>query len=126
MNPPRINFIKTHLNLPEKRILDIGCGGGLLSESLTRLGAKVTGVDAGFENIEIAKIHAKEQLLDIHYLSCDAESLVDGMKHSFDALCGLEVVEHVESRSVFLKACSDLVKVFVFKYSRAVNYSLVQ
>ena len=88
--------------------MDIGCGGGLISEPMARLGAEVTGIDASSKNIEIAKIHSKKSNLNIKYLNCSPEKMSD--KNKFDIVLNLEVVEHVENLDLYLKSCSQLIK----------------
>jgi 2-polyprenyl-6-hydroxyphenyl methylase/3-demethylubiquinone-9 3-methyltransferase len=118
-NPIRIKYIKENIinnfNLKNKQkplqkieILDIGCGGGLLSEPMCRMGAKVTGIDASITNINIAKIHAKKNKLDIKYFSSPPEKLK--IKKKFDVILNMEIVEHVEDINFFLKSCSKLLK----------------
>jgi len=119
-NPSRIKFIREKLifhfkldansSIPLKnlKILDIGCGGGLLSEPLCRLGANITGIDASRNSIEIAKIHAKEMNLNIKYISCSPENL--NLKNEFDVILNMEVVEHVSNVNFFIKNCSKLIK----------------
>lgn len=120
MNPCRIQFIKNvicrHLGkkpgdakpLSGLTILDAGCGGGLLTEPLTRLGATVTGIDAGDKNIEVARNHAKAQDLVIDYQIGTPEDL--GTKKKFDVVISLEVVEHVADIQAYINACTKLVK----------------
>ncbi|CAD5111174.1 DgyrCDS510 [Dimorphilus gyrociliatus] len=97
--------------LESLKIMDIGCGGGILTEPLSRLGATVTGIDASTGNIEVAKIHLKlNPALDIEYLACPVESLVEKRKETYDALVASEVVEHVNDLPIFIKACCQLVK----------------
>ena len=118
-NPIRISYIKESIirtfNLKKKikplekvKILDIGCGGGLLSEPMRRLGAEVLGIDASDKNVKIAKAHAKKSKLDIRYLCASPESLDTGTK--FDVILNMEIVEHVEDIDFFLKSCSRLLK----------------
>ena len=118
-NPIRISYIKENIiksfKLNQKRnplknikILDIGCGGGLLSEPICRLGAKVTGIDASKKNIEIAKLHAKKNNLKINYVCTSPEQLK--IKEQFDVILNMEIVEHVENVNFFLKSCSKLLK----------------
>ena len=118
-NPIRIKYIKENIinnfkltnekkPLEKINILDIGCGGGLLSEPMTRLGANVTGIDASIKNINIAKLHAKKNKLTIKYLCSSPEKL--NAKKKFDVILNLEVVEHVENLDLFLKSASDLLK----------------
>ena len=118
-NPVRISYIKDNIisslklknkkkPLEKVRILDIGCGGGLLSEPMTRLGAKVVGIDASEKNINIAKLHAKKNNLKINYLCASPETL--NTKKKFDVILNMEIVEHVEDVNFFLKSCSTLLK----------------
>ena len=118
-NPIRIKYIKENIiksfKLKDKQrplekinILDIGCGGGLLSEPMTRLGANVTGIDASSKNISIAKIHAKKNKLKINYLCSSPEKLK--IQKKFDVILNMEIVEHVEDIDFFLKSCSELLK----------------
>ncbi|MBU1174226.1 MAG: bifunctional 2-polyprenyl-6-hydroxyphenol methylase/3-demethylubiquinol 3-O-methyltransferase UbiG [Alphaproteobacteria bacterium] len=90
-------------------LLDIGCGGGLLSEPMARLGATVTGADASERNIAIAKIHAEGAGLDIDYVATTAEALADAGKE-FDVVLNMEVVEHVADVPLYLKSCARLVR----------------
>ncbi|KAI8919926.1 S-adenosyl-L-methionine-dependent methyltransferase [Powellomyces hirtus] len=93
------------------RILDIGCGGGLLSEALARLGATVVGADAGEDNIKMAQIHAIQDpaLKSLEYRHITAEQLVED-KEQFDIVCALEIIEHVVNPREFTRVCSQLVK----------------
>ena len=118
-NPIRISYIKENIistfkltnkekPLDKVKILDIGCGGGLLSEPMTRLGAKVFGIDASEKNINVAKIHAKKNNLKIDYKCTSPENLDTETK--FDVILNMEIVEHVEDVDLFLKSCSKLLK----------------
>ena len=118
-NPIRIKYLKEniieHFKLKKTRfplkglnILDIGCGGGLLSEPITRLGAKVTAIDASKKNIEVAKFHAKKNDLKINYLYSPPEKL--NLNKKFDVILNMEVVEHVEDLNFFIKKSSNLLK----------------
>jgi 2-polyprenyl-6-hydroxyphenyl methylase/3-demethylubiquinone-9 3-methyltransferase len=119
LNPVRIGFIRDQLAalrgrdplepqpLAGLRIIDIGCGGGLLSEPLVRLGARVTGIDAAAENIAIARDHAAASGLAIDYQLTTAESLATSGA-TFDAALAMEVVEHVADPDIFLEACARL------------------
>jgi len=119
-NPIRISYIKNNIissfkldasnNKPLKKvkILDIGCGGGLLSEPMSRLGAEVTGIDASNKNINVAKLHAKKNNLDIRYICSSPENL--NTKIKFDVILNMEIIEHVEDVKIFLNSCSKLLK----------------
>ncbi len=118
-NPIRISYIKEniiktfklgHKKIPLKdiKILDIGCGGGLLSEPMCRMGAKVTGIDASDKNIKVAKIHSKKSNLQIDYFCSSPEKFKTKIK--FDVILNMEIVEHVEDVSFFLNSCSKLLK----------------
>ena len=118
-NPIRIRYIKENIinsfKLKSKKkpldninILDIGCGGGLLSEPMRRLGANVTGIDASSKNINIAKLHAKKNKLKINYLCSSPEKLK--IQKKFDVILNMEIVEHVEDIHFFINSCSKLLK----------------
>ncbi len=118
-NPIRISYIKDNIinsfklknkkNPLEKiKILDIGCGGGLLSEPMNRLGAEVVGIDASDKNINVAKVHAKKNNLNIKYICSSPEKLE--IKTKFDVILNMEIIEHVDNVDHFLKACSNLLK----------------
>lgn len=92
------------------RLLDIGCGGGLLSEPMTRLGFQVTGVDASERNIGTAAAHAAEQGLDIDYRASTAEALVAAGEPAFDVILNMEVIEHVADPGEYLRSCAQLMK----------------
>ena len=118
-NPIRIAYIKNNIiktmkitdrNKPLKKvnILDVGCGGGLLSEPMYRMGANVTAIDASKKNIEVAKIHAKKDKLKIKYICTSPDNYKTDIKN--DVILNMEIVEHVEDINVFIKSCSKLLK----------------
>ena len=118
-NPVRLKYIKDtitkkfgnkskKLPLKDIKILDIGCGGGLLSEPLSRLGATVTGIDASNRNIKIAKMHLKKSKLDIDYYCSSPDKFV--AKEKFDVVLNMEIVEHVDNVDFFLFKSSELLK----------------
>ena len=119
-NPIRIKYIidkcTNHFNLKNNndnhlhglKFLDIGCGGGLVSEPLCRLGGNVTGIDASSKNIEVAKIHAQKNKLKIKYLNTSPEK--NQIQDKFDVILNLEVIEHVENVDLFMKSATELLK----------------
>ena len=132
-NPIRIKYIKENIiqnfklknnNIPLKgvNILDIGCGGGLLSEPMCRLGASVIGIDASIKNINIAKLHAKKNNLKINYLCSSPEKLK--IKKKFDVILNMEIIEHVEDIQFFLNSCSKLLKKNGVMFVATINKTL--
>jgi 2-polyprenyl-6-hydroxyphenyl methylase/3-demethylubiquinone-9 3-methyltransferase len=105
------------------RILDIGCGGGLLSEPMARLGADVVGVDAGEKNIAIAKLHADQSGLEIDYRATTAEALA-ASGEQFDIVLNMEVVEHVDNVPLYMKSCADLVAPGGLLFTATINRTL--
>ena len=134
-NPIRIEYIldeitkhfkldrKTKLPLKNLEILDIGCGGGLISEPMARLGGNVTGIDAAEKNIKIASLHSKESNLKIKYLENSPEQLRE--KEKFDIILNLEIVEHVENLDLYLQSCYDLLKRNGLMFTATINRTLI-
>ena len=112
INPLRLNYIKEQCggSLKGKRILDIGCGGGILSESLALEGATVVGIDLAEAGLEVAKLHLLESELDIDYQFISAEDLTESETESFDIITCVEMLEHVPDPSSIIRACAKLVK----------------
>ena len=102
--------------------MDIGCGGGLLSEPMARLGADVVGIDASFKNIQVAKYHLKKSKLKIKYYNSSPENLK--IKTRFDIILNMEIVEHVEDIDFFLKSCSKLLKKNGLMFVATINKTL--
>ena len=132
-NPIRIKYIKDNIieqfkirnktnPLSGINILDIGCGGGLLSEPMCRLGANITGIDASIKNIKTARVHAKKNGLKINYICSSPEKLKITKK--FDVILNMEIVEHVEDISFFLKSCSKLLKKNGLMFVATINKTL--
>ena len=132
-NPIRIAYIKENIinsfniknqtkPLKKVKILDIGCGGGLLSEPMSRLGADVVGIDASEKNIQVARLHAKKNNLNIKYLCTSPENFKE--KTKFDVILNMEIVEHVEEVDFFLKSCSKLLKKNGIMFVATINKTL--
>ena len=133
-NPIRIEYIvgeiTRHFKLDQKNkilfknleILDIGCGGGLISEPMARLGGNVTGIDAAEKNIKIASLHSKKENLKINYLNKSPEQLQK--KEKFDIILNLEVVEHVDNLDLYLSSCYGLLKKNGIMFTATINRTL--
>ena len=133
-NPIRIEYIlkmvKKHFKLDKDisnplknlKILDIGCGGGLISEPLSRLGAEVTGIDASEKNIKIASLHAKKNNLKIRYLNLSPEKFNE---KDFDVVLNLEIVEHVDNIDLYLKSCQRLLKKDCLMFTATLNRTFI-
>tara|TARA_X000001036_G_scaffold416744_1_gene434064 strand:- start:111 stop:746 length:636 start_codon:yes stop_codon:yes gene_type:complete len=134
-NPIRIEYIldeiSKHFKLDKRNkhflknleILDIGCGGGLISEPMSRLGGNVTGIDASEKNIKVASIHSKENNLKITYLNKSPEQLNE--KEKFDIILNLEIVEHVDNLDLYLKSCYKLLKKNGLMFTATINRTLI-
>ena len=132
-NPLRIKYIKDsiikHFKIKKKKlplsglkILDIGCGGGLITEPMSRLGANITGIDASEKNIKIAKAHLKKNKLKINYKCASPENL--NQKENFDVILNLEIIEHVENVELFLEKSSKLLKKDGLMFVATINKTL--
>ena len=133
-NPIRIEYIlektlshfkREDQKLPLKGLnfLDIGCGGGLMSEPMSRLGANVTGIDASLKNIKIAETHSKKNNLKINYLNSSPEKLAETGK--FDVILNLEIVEHVEDVDLYFQSCAKLLKKNGLMFTATLNRTFV-
>ena len=134
-NPIRIEYIiekiKKYFKIKKNKadfleglnILDIGCGGGLISEPMSRLGANVTGIDASEKNINIAQLHAKKSGLQINYINASPEELNEVEK--FDVILNLEIIEHVDNVNLYIKSCSKLLKKGGLMFTATLNRSFI-
>ena len=134
-NPIRIEYIlekiKDHYSIKNQNgnilkglnILDIGCGGGLISEPMCRLGANVTGIDASEKNIKVAKLHSSKSKLKINYQTKSPEQLDASEK--FDIILNLEIVEHVDNVKLYLKSCNSLLKNNGLMFTATLNRTIV-
>jgi 2-polyprenyl-6-hydroxyphenyl methylase/3-demethylubiquinone-9 3-methyltransferase len=110
LNPIRVGYIAKRTTLPSAKVVDVGCGGGILSEALAQKGALVTGIDMAEQSLQIAQLHAIENGLDIDYQQRTAEDMAANHAGEFDAVTCLEMLEHVPDPSSIIQACADLVK----------------
>ncbi|WKE63979.1 bifunctional 2-polyprenyl-6-hydroxyphenol methylase/3-demethylubiquinol 3-O-methyltransferase UbiG [Gallaecimonas kandeliae] len=111
LNPVRLAFVEEMADgLAGKRIVDIGCGGGILSESMARLGAKVTGIDMGGEPLNVARAHAAEMGVELDYRQITAEELAEELPGQFDVVTCMEMLEHVPDPQSVVSACAKLCK----------------
>ncbi|WP_371322513.1 bifunctional 2-polyprenyl-6-hydroxyphenol methylase/3-demethylubiquinol 3-O-methyltransferase UbiG [Dechloromonas sp. ZY10] len=110
INPLRLDWIDEHVGLAGKRVLDVGCGGGLLSEGMAARGAQVTGIDLSEKPLGVARLHLLESGQQVDYRLTSAEQLADEMPGSFDAVTCMEMLEHVPDPASVVAACARLVK----------------
>tara|TARA_B100001094_G_C17727297_1_gene574880 strand:- start:12 stop:647 length:636 start_codon:yes stop_codon:yes gene_type:complete len=134
-NPIRIEYIteniKKHFKIKSDKsnflkglnILDIGCGGGLISEPMARLGGNITGIDASEKNIKVAKIHSNKNELKINYLNKSPEQLNE--KEKFDIILNLEIVEHVDNVDLYIRSCHNLLKKDGLMFTATLNRSIM-
>ncbi len=111
INPLRLNWIDERVSLSGKRVLDVGCGGGILAESMAKRGASVLGIDMGQAPLAVAQLHAQQQQVqDIEYRQIPVEQLAQEQPHSFDVVTCMEMLEHVPDPASIIRACQQLVK----------------
>ena len=124
INPLRVNYINDLFPLNEKNILDVGCGGGILAESMAKLGGNVTGIDQSEIAIKIAKLHAKENNLSIDYKLLNIEEFLKKDSNKFDVITCLEMIEHVPDPVSIIKSCSKKLKKNGRLYVSTINRNL--
>jgi 2-polyprenyl-6-hydroxyphenyl methylase/3-demethylubiquinone-9 3-methyltransferase len=110
INPLRLNYIESRAELKGRRVLDVGCGGGILAESMARKGAEVTGIDMGEAPLEVARLHLLESGLQVQYERIPVERLAQERPESFDLVTCMEMLEHVPDPSSVVRACARLTK----------------
>ena len=110
INPLRLDYIDRHAHIAGKKILDVGCGGGILSESMAVRGAEVTGIDLGEKQLKVAKLHLLETGQKVDYRLIAAEALAEEQPEQFDVVTCLEMLEHVPDPASIVRACAQLVK----------------
>ncbi|KTC90371.1 bifunctional 2-polyprenyl-6-hydroxyphenol methylase/3-demethylubiquinol 3-O-methyltransferase UbiG [Fluoribacter dumoffii] len=121
INQTRLDFVKNHVDLKDLKVLDVGCGGGILCEAMARSGAHVTGIDAAPEAIAVAHEHAKNNNYKIDYLSTSVEAYND---NRFDVITCMEMLEHVENPELVFEHCSRLLKPQGFLFVSTINRTI--
>lgn len=124
INPLRTKFITEHLDMPKSKIVDVGCGGGILSEALAKEGAQVTGIDLSELSIKAAQYHAKNHGLDIDYRYESVEDLAASHTGQYDAVTCMEMLEHVPDPNQTIAACAKLLKPGGHAYFSTINRTL--
>ena len=110
INPLRLNYIDNHANIAGKKVLDVGCGGGILAESMARRGAEVTGIDMGEAPLQVAELHKLESGVEVEYQRTTAEAMAEKHPGAFDVVTCMEMLEHVPDPGSVIAACARLVK----------------
>ena len=110
INPLRANYIDLHSPVAGRRLIDVGCGGGILAESMAQRGAQVTGIDMGEAPLSVAKLHQLESGVEVDYFQSTAEDLAAKETGSYDIVCCLEMLEHVPEPASVIQACADLAR----------------
>jgi 2-polyprenyl-6-hydroxyphenyl methylase/3-demethylubiquinone-9 3-methyltransferase len=108
INPLRANYIDGHSPVADQRLVDVGCGGGILAEAMALRGARVTGIDMGEAPLKVAELHKLESAVDVDYRQCTVEELASEQPASFDIVCCLEMLEHVPDPGAVIAACAEL------------------
>ena len=121
INPLRANFIDEHSPVAGKRLVDVGCGGGILAEAMAQRGATVTGIDMGEAPLAVARLHQQESGLAVEYRQSTAEELAAREAGSFDIVCCLEMLEHVPDPGSVINACAALAKAGGSLYFSTIN-----
>ena len=121
INPLRVNYISRKINVAEKYVLDVGCGGGILAESMAQHGANVTAIDLAEASLSVAKLHLMESNLEVDYRFTSAENLAQNESESFDIVTCLEMLEHVPNPELVVSACFKLLKPGGFAFFSAIH-----
>ena len=110
INPLRLDHIDRIVSLPGKRVLDVGCGGGILSEAMAERGATVTGIDLAEKPLKVAQLHLLESGQEVEYMKTSAEELARSQRERYDVVTCMELLEHVPDPAATVRACAELVK----------------
>ena len=121
INPLRANYIDRYSPVAGKRLVDVGCGGGILADSMAQRGANVTGIDMGEAPLAVAKLHQLESGMEVDYLHCTAEQLAEREAGNFDIVCCLEMLEHVPDPASVIAACATLAQPGASLYFSTIN-----
>jgi len=121
INPLRLGWIESITNLEGKRVLDVGCGGGILTESLSKAGASVTGIDLSTKALKVAELHQLESGTTVRYHSISAEDLAKEEPHSYDVVTCMEMLEHVPDPASVVQACANLCKAGGYLFFSTLN-----
>ena len=121
INPLRLDFVSKNIKLENKQVLDIGCGGGILSESMDDIGAFVTGIDMASDVIDIAKLHQKESGTNVNYQNISTEELASTKQSFYDVITCMEMLEHVPSPNDIISSCSSLLKANGYVFFSTIN-----
>ena len=121
INPLRLDFVSKNIKLENKQVLDIGCGGGILSESMDDIGAFVTGIDMASDVIDIAKLHQKESGTNVNYQNTSTEELASTKQSFYDVITCMEMLEHVPSPNDIISSCSSLLKANGYVFFSTIN-----
>ena len=121
INPLRANYIDQHSPVAGCKLVDVGCGGGILAESMAQRGATVTGIDMGEAPLSVARIHQLESGVEVDYRQCTAEELAEEQPGAYDVVCCLEMLEHVPDPAAVIAACADLARPGASLYFSTIN-----
>ncbi|MFG6666559.1 bifunctional 2-polyprenyl-6-hydroxyphenol methylase/3-demethylubiquinol 3-O-methyltransferase UbiG [Halomonas sp. HNIBRBA4712] len=121
INPLRLDFIDARAGLAGKKVLDVGCGGGILSESMARRGARVTGIDLGEAPLGVARVHAEQHSVEVSYKNVSVETLAEESPGEFDVVTCMEMLEHVPDPASIIRACSELVRPGGYVFFSTIN-----
>lgn len=124
INPIRCQFIADHVDITDKHVLDVGCGGGILTEALARAGADVIGIDLSGRPLEVARLHAEATGVKVDYQLKSCEEMADTHPGKFDVVCCMEMLEHVPDPASTVKACARLLKPGGYVFFSTINRSL--